>query len=1035
MKLTDLSVHRPVGVVIIVIAVMILGAISLTNLSIDLLPDINLPVAVVMTSYSGAAPQEVETLVTRPLEGGLSTLEGLERIQSLSVQNQSLIILVYDFGTNMDQAMLEIRERLDLIRQALPDGADDPALFRFDPNAFPIIQLSLSGSVSEAQLTSLAEERVIPRLERLPGVAQVSLIGQTPREIHVEVDPHRLAAYQLNLLHIVQLLGTENVSTSAGTLPRGQMEMSLRVIGELQDSEDVRGLPIPLPTGEVIRLEDVAEVKDTTAPTQSYAFVNGQPTLSLNITKQSDANTVAVARAVERELEKLAAELPSFIEINTILDTSQFIRESINNVVRNMILGASMAVFILLVFLRSVHSTLVIAASIPIALISAFTLIYFSGQTLNILTMGGLALGIGLMVDSSIVILENIYKYRERGFHAVEAAKRGAQEIGSAVIASTLTSVVVFLPIIFTTGLAAEIFFPLAITVAFTLLASLAVAITLVPMLASRLMPPSSPAETQGWLTRLSERLGSMLALIGQRYRQALNWAIGHRKTVLVATLLLLGGCLTLVPSIGVEFLPILDQGEILVEVELPVASSLEHTVGVLAGLEQQILDIAEVELVFTSAGQDNMAMRGNAQNRGSMYIRLLPADKRERSTTAVMEELRQLTQSIPDAEVTVSRLDSTGMDEAPVRIEISGHELDTLAELAEEVSWSMAQVPGLANIITSLEQSRPELQVIIDKDLASQYGLTQNEVMQTIRLGFQGQVATVIRKEGEEINVRVLLSEQNRQSVEDLAQLPLVTPLGDSITLNTIARFEQTEGPPVISRQNQQRGVAISADLTTERDLGSVVEDIRRQLEEIPFPEGYQYEFGGQYEQMIEAFGDLTLALGLAVFLVYAVMAVQFEKLMYPFIIMFSLPVTSIGVIVGLFVTGHSFSTPAFIGLIVLAGIVVNNAIVLVDYTNTLRQRGLSREDALLTAGQERLRPIMMTMLTTVLAMAPLALGLGEGAELQAPMAVVIVFGLSFSTLITLFVVPVMYIYMDRLTEWFKRRLKQRKKLLAEPH
>ncbi|MDQ0339574.1 HAE1 family hydrophobic/amphiphilic exporter-1 [Caldalkalibacillus uzonensis] len=1027
MKLTNISVQRPVGVVIIVLAVMILGAISLTNLAIDLLPDINLPVAVVMTSYSGAAPQEVESLVTRPLEGGLSTVEGLDSIQSLSVPNQSVIILIYDFGTNMDQAMLEIRDRLDLVRQALPDGADDPALFRFDPNAFPIMQLSLSGTVAEDQLTHLAEQTVIPRLERLPGVAQVSLIGQTPREIHVEVAPQRLAAYQLSMMNIVQLLGADNISTSAGTLPRGQQEMSLRVTGELKDSEDVRQLPIPLPTGESIKLGDVAEVKDTLAPSQSYAFVNGEPTLSLNITKQSDANTVAVARAVSRELEALEAELPSFVQVNTIMDTSQFIQESINNVARNMVLGGSMAILILLVFLRSIRSTVVIAASIPIALISAFTLIYFSGQTLNILTMGGLALGIGLMVDSSIVILENIYKYRERGYRPVEAAKQGAKEIGSAVIASTLTSVVVFLPIVFTTGLAAEIFFPLAITVAFTLLASLIVALTLVPMLASRLMPKQNRAETKGFCSRLGDRLGQAIDKTAAIYRQALHWAIHHRKTVLIATVLLLGGSLALVPFIGVEFLPAMDQGEILVEVELPVGTSLEHTAAVLAELEQQVLGLDEAELVFTTVGQDNMNMgSSSAAHSGSMYIRLLPANQREMATSEVMEHLRHLAQSIPDAEVTVTGLDSTGMDEAPVQIEITGHDLDTLADLAQEVSAAISSVPGITNVTSSLEDTRPELQVIIDRDLTSQYGLSQSEVMQTIRLAFQGQVATVIRQAGEEINVRVLLPEDNRQSVDDLSRLTLLTPLGDSITLSSIARFEQVEGPPVISRQNQQRGVAVSAELTSERDLGSVIEDIRNQLEDVTFPDGYQYELGGQYEQMLDAFGDLTLALWLAIFLVYAVMAVQFEKLMYPFIIMFSLPATCIGVIVGLALTGHPLSTPAFIGLIMLAGIVVNNAIVLVDYINTLRQRGLTREEAVLTAGQERLRPILMTMLTTVLAMTPLAIGLGEGAELQAPLATVIVFGLSFATLITLFLVPVMYIYMDRLTNWFKSLLQR---------
>lgn len=1039
MKLIQTSVNRPVGVIIIVLAVMILGAVSLSGLVIDLLPDIDLPVAVVMTPYQGGSPQDVENLVTRPLEGTLSTVERLDSIQSISVSNQSVILLFFSFGTNMDNAMMDIRDRIEMVQGFMPEGADDSSTFRFDPNTLPIIQLSFSGDMDLNRLSAVAEQTIQPRLERLPGVAQVSLTGDLVREIQVQPDPAQLDHYGLTIGQLVQIIGAENASSSVGSVTRGSQDISLRVVGDVTSASQIENINIPLPTGDIVKLNEIAEVKDTFKEQASYAYVNGQRTLSIDITKQSDANTVNVADAVQAELKLLEAELPQGTEINTVMDASMFIKDSIDSVLKNMILGGTMAILVLLLFLRSFRSTLVIVLSIPIALISAFNLIYFSGETLNILTMGGLALGIGLMVDSSIVILENIFKYRERGYSRIESAIKGASEIGGAVIAATLTSVVVFAPIVFTDGIASQIFMPLALTVMFTLVASLVVSLTLVPMLSSRILPNSVATLSEGRseetfsannhtkkanvFQRIGHFIGRLLHRLEMIYKKALKWTLNHKAIIVFTTITLLVISLLLVPFVGVELLPAFDQGEILVEVELPPGTDIETTSDVLKSIESYIFEQKDVDIVFTTVGgSSGIGMGPPATNTGSIYTRLIPLNERDVSTNELIDDITNYVALIPEADVNVQSLQSAEMGGSPVSIEITGDDLNVLRTLANEVQAIVNNVSGTYNVTHSMEETRPELQVSVNRDLAAQYGLSYQEVMQAIRMSFQGQTATFVRQQSQEIEVNVILPPEYREQLNDLKHLTIHTPTGDNIALSTIADFHHVQGPNVINRQNQQRGVVVSGDIAG-RDLGSVISEIDQQLQTFHFPDGYNFSFGGQYEQMNSNFTDLTLALLLAIFLVYAVMAVQFEKVMYPFIVMFSLPATFIGIIFGFVITGRPLSVPAFIGIIMLAGIVVNNAIVLVDYINTLRERGMERFEAIVTAGPHRLRPILMTMLTTVLAMIPLAIGIGEGSEMQVPLATVIVFGLSFSTVITLFLVPVMYILMDDLTNWIKRR------------
>ncbi|MBU9720894.1 MULTISPECIES: efflux RND transporter permease subunit [Bacillaceae] len=1022
MKLIKESVMRPVGVIIIALVMIILGGVSLSGLKVDLMPDLELPIAAVSTPYPGAAPQEVENLVTRPLEGVLTATEGLSTIQSISTQNQSVIILMYDFNTDLDSVMLDLRDRIDMVRPTLPDGADAPSVMRFDPNQMPIMQVGISAEMDLSRLTYIAEENIVPQIERIPGVASVGLTGGQEREILVEPNLSELQRYGLSISQLAQMIGGENRSIPAGEIKRAGQEMSLRILGEFQSVAEIENINIPLQTGEILKLSDVAEVKDTFVEMNSFAYVNGEPTLSMDISKQADANTVEVSAAVSDELDKIQSEISQNVTLTKIMDSAEFINDSIKSVALNMLLGGAMAIFVLLLFLRSFRSTLIIGLAIPIAVISAFTLLYFAGETVNIITLGGLALGIGLLVDSSIVILENIYKFREQGYSRIDSAIKGASEVSSAVIAATLTSLVVFVPIVFTSGIAAELFIPLALTVGFTLVAALVVALTLVPMLARLLLPELKDKEESRGLRKIGDKIGNGLDSLNRGYRRVLKWSINHKKTIVFGTLLLLVASLGTVRFVGVEFIPSFDQGEIAASFEAPSGTSFEETRESLSKVEEFLLETGATEVVNTSIGGGGMmGMGGPADtNSGDIYVRMLPSNERDITSNQLINDLTEFGETLPDFDIDVWAFESDGMGGNPIDIEVRGDDFETLNLIADDIRDIISEVPGTANVTHSMGETRPEMQLHIDRDLALQYGLTYAGIMDTVRSSVSGQVASLMRTEGQEVSITVILPREYRENYNQLQNLPLMTQTGDTVLLSSVAEFVQAEGPNTINRQDQSRGVSITGDIM-ERDLGSVIADIEAELDQYVFPEGYDFNTGGEYEQMMDTFSDLALALGLAIFLVYAVMAFQFEKVLYPFIVMFSLPATFIGIMAGFLITGRPLSAPAFIGIIMLAGIVVNNAIVLVDYINKLRDRGLSRDEAILEAGPVRLRPILMTMLTTVLAMTPLAIGIGEGAELQAPMATVVVFGLAFSTVITLVLVPVVYIYTDQFTEWWK--------------
>mgnify|MGYP001473387869 FL=1 len=1012
MKLVKTSVKRPVGVIMIVLAIIALGVVSFRNLAVDLFPDIELPIAVVATSYEEAAPQDVENLISRPIESAVSTVEGIEMVQSQSQPGSSLVVMMFDTDTDLDQALLNIRESVDQVSGMLPEQAGEPNIMRFNPDQLPVIWVGLTGDNAE-NLTEVADDQVVPFFERQEGVGSVTLEGGRDREIQLVLDQSSLDQYGVTAQNIIQALNSTNQSGSVGTVERGNQDLQLRVSGEFDSIDDIKQTIVQNEAGTAIHVEDVAEVRDSYKEESNVTLVNGEPALVLSVLKQTDANTVNVATTIQESMEEIQANLPADVNLEVIIDTSEFIQLSIDSVVQNIIIGGAISFFVLLLFLKSLRATFVIGLSIPIAIISAFAMLYFTGETLNILTLGGLALGIGMVVDSSIVILEHIFTYRQRGYSLKEAAIEGASELTPAIIASTTTTLVVFLPIVFVGGIASDLFTPLALAVSFSLIASLVVAITLVPMLSSKMLRKIYGASGRRyWFDRL-------LGWTTGKYKGLLRRVLKYRKTTIAGTILAIIASLALVPMIGAEFIPAADQGQMEIRVETRLGSSLEYTEGMVEQVNERLEDYESfIETSFVTIGSAGFG----TGNQATYTMQLIPAGERDQSTTEIARDMDEDFRDIAGAEITVNSLDGgMGLGD-PIQIQVSGPEHEVVNELSEQVIEEISQVEGIFNPESSATDGVPQMNIHVDHDAAAMYGLTQEQVLSQVRLQFTQQVATQYREDGQEMDVSLMFPKGERSTINDLQDMNIQTPTGTAIPLAEVAEFEETLGPVALSRQNQQPQMNISSDIV-DRDLGSIVSDVEQVLDNMSLPEGYSFEMGGQAQDMNESFTDLAIALVFSIFLVYAVMAIQFENFLFPFIIMFAMPTSIIGVLLGLFVTGIPLSIPGFIGIIMLAGIVVNNSIVLVDYINILRRKGKERYEAIVEAGASRLRPILMTTLTTILAMVPLGLALGEGAEMQQPLAVTIIFGLTVSSMFTLILIPVIYSLFDDLTAKIVKR------------
>ncbi|NLF16476.1 MAG: efflux RND transporter permease subunit [Lentisphaerae bacterium] len=1018
MSLASAAIHRPIFTTVVTLAVVLLGAVSLVRLPVDLMPDLNYPALTVRTTYEDAGPEVVEELISRPIEQAVSSAPGVKEVTSTSSEGNSSVRVTFVWGTDLDTGANDVRDRLDRVARNMPDEADRPTLYKFDTASFPVMMLGASSQLDPVALTRLIENQVRYRIERVPGVAALNLWGGREREIQVNLDRDRVRALGLNLAEIVSRIKAGNVNLPAGRIDRDRMEVQIRTPGEYTDLNELRDTVIAVRAGQPVLLRDVATVVDTWEEVRQLARIDGVPGVRLAVNKQSGANTVQVARGVREEMEKINRDMPQ-IRLVAIQDTSTYIQRSISNVGSSALYGGALAILVLLFFLRDLRSTLVVALAIPISIIATFALIYFAGYTLNIMTLGGLALGVGMLVDNSIVVLENIFRLRdEEGMSALDAAREGTHEVVNAVIASTLTTVVVFLPLVYVQGLSGVMFKQLAAVITFSLLCSLIVALTLVPSLAARLLRGSTGNGTAAE-GRLSAAIGALLHRLELAYRGLLHGCLRHRIVVVCVSILAIGATLLLVPLVGTELMPASDEGEVRVNLEMAVGTRLALVDEAMKQVEAICkAEIPEMDRMVATVGGGGWQA---GSHKGDVRIMLVGAKERQRSSEAIAAALRPKLAAIPGATIRTRagqglflfRMMTSGSEQ--IEIDLRGHDIEVADALAQRVKDVVAGIRGITDVRLSRDPGGPEETIGIDRRKAEHMKLSVATIANTLQTVLAGSSAGNYRDAGDEYRILVQFAEAETMTLDDILNLTIPNADGEPVMLRNVVNVSPRTGPANIDRKDQERVLTVRANLS-DRDMGSAIAEIRQALEAIPMPPDFAIVFSGEYEEQQKAFRELALSIVLALILVYMVMACQYESWRDPFVVMFSVPLAAIGVILTLFLTDTTFNIQSFIGCIMLGGIVVNNAIVLVDHINLLRQRdGMPLREAIEEAGRRRIRPILMTALTTGLALLPLALGIGEGGEAQAPLARAVIGGLASSALITLVLVPVIYSLFER--------------------
>ncbi len=1008
----------------VTLIVVIIGGISLARLPIDLMPDITNPVISIRTEYENASPEVVEELVTRPIEEAMAAVPGAEEVTSNSSEGNSNVTVKFAWGTDLDVAVSDIRDRIDRVINRLPDDAERPILFKFDFAAMPIVFIGISSEMDPVEMRRLIEDQIKFRIESINGVASMTIFGGREREVSVDIDPYRLKAMNVSLDQVMTVLKRANINRPAGYVDVGNLEVTIRAPGEFASVEEIRQTVITVRDGVPIRIGDIATVTDGMNRVRRVSRINAKDGVRIAIMRQSGANTVQVAGRVVEELERLQRQYTN-LDIRIIRNSADYINNSISNVSTSAITGGGLAIILVLLFLRNVLSTLVIAVSIPVSIIATFAVLYLDGMSLNLMTLGGLALGVGMLVDNSIVVLENIYRIREEeGLPPAEAAEKGTDEVFAAIIASTLTTLVVFLPLVFLEGMAGLMFREFALVVAFSLICSLAAAVLLVPMLATRMMRIQEGKEQSGFAKRLFAVSEAGFRAMENEYKSAIHWCLNHRWLTLLVTFLLLAGSVALMTKIDVEQMPKTDEGNITVNAEMETGIRLDLMSQRTLELERAILEnVPETVAMISSVG--GSSWRGVATNQASVNVRMGTREERQRaglrSTEQVAQDLRRLFSHVPGMEIRVSEGRSFGRgggSTEPVVVEIRGYDMDLSQALAHQALEVMRGIPGVVDARITREGRVPEAQVRIDRRKAADLGLWIQDIATFLEISMAGKQAAEYRVDGKEYPINVRLVDSEKMSLEELLSLSIRNADGRQVSLRNVVEIVDDRGPTVIERKNQQRVTTVAAALSGERALGSVMAELQEEMQNIPLPSGFSLEYGTEYEDQQDMMFDLTFGVVLALVLVYMVMACQFESLRDPFVVMFSVPLAAIGVLVMLFMTNTTINMQSMIGCIMLGGIVVNNAIILVDYANLLRRReGLNVRNALEEAGR-RLRPILMTALTTILGLVPLALGWGDGGEAQAPMARAVVGGLFTSTLITLLVVPVVYSLVETKRE-----------------
>jgi len=1010
MNIIDFSIKKPVSILMLLLLITVLGVTGYQSLSVDLFPKIDAPIACVITTYNGVAAQDIESLVTKPLEDEMGSLEGIKEISSTSSDSSSLVILQFEYGKNMDTAVSDIQKIVDRMKKSLPKDIDNPQVVKFDPGASAILTVSVSGADS-VSLRQLAENHFKDRLQQVRGVGSVDVSGGLKREVQVSLDRSRLYAYGLSLDQVAKQIDLNNKTFPGGRITEPDKELLVRTVGEYKDITPMENIIISNQNNTPIYLRDLGCVKDSFAEQRSKYRFNQDNSVSLEIMKQRDANTIEVINKVKEVLDSFKKEYPG-LSFTIAFDQSTAIKNSVEGVTHVVKEAILLIFFIILLFLANLRSTIVSVVSIPMALFSAFFLMKVFGLSINTLTLSGILMGIGRVVDDSIVVLENVFRHMENGQKPRDAALNGTKQVAMAITASTLTAIFVYLPLLTMSDIAGEYLRPLAMVVIFTMLSSLLVAITFVPMASSRIIKMKNKEE-HTFLEKKLQPFSDFIDYLSDTYRSILEWALSSRKKVIFITLALLVFTIFCSSLIGMEFMSKSDRGNMAINITMPPGTSLEETDKITTQVEKIVKTYPEVEKFSTSIASEGMGSSG--VNEASIIITLQDKKERKHSVFQICADMRKKVQHIagPKSIVISDEVDAFGMG-APINVTIKGPELEELARIGQDVKAIVSSIEGTADVQTSWELGNPELHVKVDRERAANLGLTVGQISQSVFSSVYGQTASEYRITGQkDIDIKVRLQEEDRLHPNDLNEIPLTTETGIQVPLKTVATIEMTKGPTKVEKEDLQRKIEVLSQLNN-RPIGDVVKDIEKKLKSYHLSEGYEINFGGDAEQMGDTFGAMFRGLGLGIIFIYIILASQFESLIHPITIMVSIPLEIIGVLLALFLTGKALNMMSILGIIMLTGIVVSNAILLINYIIQLRHQGLDRKAAIIKAGTTRLRPILMTASATIISMIPMSLGINEGTEMFAPMAIAVIGGLTTSTILTLLVVPVIYTLLD---------------------
>ena len=1008
MNIIELSIKRPVLVTMFILFLIVMGVFSYNNLTLEMLPKVDTPIVTVVTVYKGAGPREIETLISKKIEEAVSSINGIDTLRSNSYEGYSNVIIQFKTSVKTDIAAADVKDKISAIRGDLPADADEPIILKLDINALPVLNIAITGDRPVPSIYAIAKDYIKDNLSNVDGVASISFLGARERQIEILITQDTLKEYNMSILSLSGLIGQKSLNIPSGHITQTRKEYSIRMDGEFKSVDEIRNINITLPNAKTVRLDDIADVRDTHEELRQIVTVNKQPCVGISVQKRADANTVNTVKAVKKRLDELKSKLPSDITLQITKDGSTFIVDSVNDLNSNLLIGIAITAFIIYLFLHSIKGTIIAAVSIPVSIVTSYFLMYFAGFSMNMLTLMALAISVGVLVNDAILVLENIYVHLGLGKSPKEAAKDGTNEIIVPVLGTTLAHVVIFVPIAFMQGMVGKMFFEFGITVTFATAVSLVVAATMSPMLAGQFLSLNDIDENKK--SKFAKVWDHGMAKINHKYKELLGFCMNHKTLVLLFSIGFTLLSFILVPFLGFEFFTESDQREFSISVKMPAGSSLENTNKVF----DQIGDImgrhSEVSMLYKKLGIiESSGKKGINLGEINVKIRKEAHIPTKKVIASITPELAK----IPDAEITIKESSISPRSEAPIQVDITGNDLEKLKRVADQVLNMTKSIEGAVDVTSSFEQGKPEVKITPYRDRLARYGITEAYLALSMRSYFEGSISTKYREGDNEYDIICKLDENIRQDIDNIRSLNIITSSGISVPLVDIAQIEESTGPAEITRKERSKAITISAN-ARGKSAGDIITEMQRRLKKIELPAGCNVAFGGMTKIMNESFGSLFTAMLMAIVFTYITLAALLESFIHPFTILFSFPLAFAGIFIALFVTGKTISIFSLMAIVMLIGIVVNNGILLIEKIEVLREEGLDCYSAVMEGCPNRLRPIIMTAVTAIGAMIPQSLGLGEGGELRASMAIVSIGGLVASTVLSMFVIPVVYYIVE---------------------